>query len=84
MRKRLVVLSIVVIFAVYMYLLHTAHALHTSKTTYSPICQPVATESSRAIQILKELQVVSQFFPTNEAKLLLIQFVGTNAANIRV
>ena len=77
-------MSFFVIFVVYMFLLHSAHELHISKTSFSPICQPVATESARAIQILKELQVTFILHSHSQAGILPDDVVGTNAANIRV
>jgi hypothetical protein len=55
-RKRFIAVILAASFAVYMYLLHSAHSAHASKTSFSPTCQPVVAESFRAIQILKELQ----------------------------
>ena len=57
MRKRFLVILLALSFAIYMYMLHSAHSAHISSLSFSPTCQPVATQSSRAIQILRELQV---------------------------
>lgn len=57
MRKRFLVILLSLSFAMYMYMLHSAHSAHISSLSFSPTCQPVATQSSRAIQILRELQV---------------------------
>jgi hypothetical protein len=57
MRKRFLVILLALSFAIYMYMLHSAHSAHVSSLSFSPTCQPVATQSSRAIQILRELQV---------------------------
>ena len=83
MRKRFIVTAFAVTFAVYMYLLHSAHALHSSKTSFSPMCQPVAAESSRAIQILKELQVCLSIFVLFSNSCL-IRLLGTNAVDVRL
>ena len=57
LRKRCIAVSLVIFFLLYIYLLETAHSAHASTSAFSPTCQPVATESARAIQILRELQV---------------------------
>ena len=58
-RARFLARPLTATFLAYIYLLHSAHSIHVSRLSYSPTCQPVAAESSRAIQILKELQVTA-------------------------
>ena len=84
LRKRCIAISLVIFFVLYIYLLDAAQSAHASSSAFSPTCQPVATESSRAIQILIELQVSSPMNLSSQFSCRLTEPTGAHARAVRV
>lgn len=80
-RARFLAITLTASFLAYIYLLHSAHSIHVSRLSYSPTCQPVAAESSRAIQILRELQVTAASPISSPSCLLLTHRTGSAASS---